>query len=252
MFLASSVCAEEVEFGGYTFERGAGDFASAVANFTFGDLAPTKSRFLDPQEVVGLPDYRSGVGAVSHGNGGKITLVFGRPPLAPSGDDAPDVVVFEVGRSSETSFLLISEDGENFIEIARLPQGTAATDIDAALVEAGVTAKSFPFVRITDEAGGTGGKGDTAGAEIDPVGLLSRVGDETTAPTLTSEASTSDLQSDEKIAAAKEAADAAARQRWQGIWRQSWNEAFNVNVVSTDEGAHLVIDLRDYFCTAAF
>lgn len=252
LLLGSGVCAQEVEHGGYTFKRGEGDFASRVADFTFGDPAPTKSRFLDPQEVVGLPDYRSGVGAVSLGNGGQVTLVFDGPPLTPSGDDAPDVVVFEVGSSGETSFLSISEDGENFIQIARLSQGTTATDIDAALAEAGVTATSFPFVRITDEAGGTGRKGDTAGADIDAVGLLSRLGDDTTGPTLTAEATMSGLQSDEETAAAKEAADATTRQRWQGLWRQSWNGGFTVNLVSTNEGAHLVINLRDFFCTAAF
>ncbi|MEM6624146.1 MAG: malectin domain-containing carbohydrate-binding protein [Pseudomonadota bacterium] len=51
---------------------------------------------------------------------------------------------------------------------------------------------------------------------------------------------------------AQAAADAAARQRWQGFWRQSWSGGYTVNVVSTDEGAHLVMKLKNTFCTAAF
>ncbi|MEM6663222.1 MAG: malectin domain-containing carbohydrate-binding protein [Pseudomonadota bacterium] len=51
---------------------------------------------------------------------------------------------------------------------------------------------------------------------------------------------------------AQVAADAAARKRWQGFWRQSWDGGYTVNIASTDEGAHMVMKLKNTFCTAAF
>lgn len=173
----SPALAQSIEVGGFIFEGGPLDFASDVASFTVGDPAPEERTFLDPREILGVPDYRNRIGAVSLGNGGEITLTFDGAPLAPSGNDDPDIVIFEIGSDRETSLLSISADGVTFIEIGRISQGTSATDIDAALAEQGITEVAFPYVRITDEAGGRGRSGDTAGADIDAVGLLTRVGD---------------------------------------------------------------------------
>ena len=180
--MGSPVFAQGIEVGGFVFEGGPEDFASGVASFIVGDPAPKERTFLEPNEILGVPDYRNRVGAVSLGNGGEITLTFDGAPLAPSGNDDPDIVIFEIGSDRETSLLSISADGETFIEIGRISQGTSATDIDAALAEQGITEVNFPFVRITDEAGGRGRSGKTAGADVDAVGLLTRAGDVTLDP----------------------------------------------------------------------
>jgi len=69
---------------------------------------------------------------------------------------------------------------------------------------------------------------------------------------------------EERLAAAAAAAE-AERLRWQGLWRANYSETqrslydrsvttrnYTVNLVSTAEGAHLIIRLKNLECTAAF
>ncbi len=168
---ATGLCAEEAEFGGFRFADAQRDFADRIASFAPGDPSATDRSFLDPAVALGAPDYRNRTGAVSLGNGGVLVVAFDDNRIVRSGDDAPDLVIFEVGSDEEASLIAVSADGRSFVDVARIEQGTVGVDIDAALARAGVTEAEFRYVRITDEAGGNGARGRTAGADIDAVGV---------------------------------------------------------------------------------
>ncbi len=195
--------AQSASFGGFEFQDAQRDFADRVVSFVPGTPAATDERFLDPEVVLGVPNYKSRRGAVSLGNGGTLIVAFDDNAIALSGDDAPDIVVFEVGSDEEASFVAISTDGDTFYDIGRIEQGTVGLDIDAPLQAAGVAETEFKFIRIMDEAGGNGAKGRTAGADIDAVGVLTytpaAMQDEEVAQTESDDAS-SDAASDQQTA----------------------------------------------------
>ncbi|MEM0947900.1 MAG: hypothetical protein AAGK37_10870 [Pseudomonadota bacterium] len=170
--LAQSASAEGVNFDGFSFKDAEREFASRVVAFRPGSPAATENSFLDPSNATGVPNYKSRKGAVSLGNGGVLVVAFDETPLRPGGDSSPDLVVFEVGSDEEASLIAISADGEQFFDVGRIEQGTVGVDIDEPLSVLGLPPQEYRYVRITDEAGGNGRRGKTAGADIDALGVL--------------------------------------------------------------------------------
>lgn len=129
----------------------------------------THANFIDPNSVLGAPDYSGGArgtGAYSLGISGRITVRMATP-FSGDGTAAFDIVIYEVGPATEDTLIEISPDKTTWTSIATTPGGTAGIDLDALGFGPAVT---FRFVRITD--GGGGSLPDpTAGADIDAIGV---------------------------------------------------------------------------------
>jgi len=167
---SAPLVAEPATYRGLTFEAGDISFADKVAGAEAGDPAASDREFTDPAKTLGPPDYRARKGAYSLGNGGSVTLAFEDNALYASGDERPDLAVFEIGSGREDSFAAVSPDGGTFIDVGLVEPGATGLDIDPALRAAGIDAgTAIRFVRLTDEAGGEGSSGRTAGADIDAV-----------------------------------------------------------------------------------
>ncbi|AFZ49765.1 VWD domain-containing protein [Dactylococcopsis salina] len=154
-------------------------------DFSDGNV-PTNENFTDPVVAVGAPDYNpdSETGSVSLGSGGRITLQFTDNVLTGSGDNQPDLRIFEVGPDVENTFVEISEDGEEFISIGEVAGDVSTLDIDASLEANEIDpATEFRFVRLQDnpEEGDSGG--GTPGADIDAIEVITPEAPTTDLPT---------------------------------------------------------------------
>lgn len=163
--------------GGTDFPQGAVSFADTVVSYSVGGGGVTAPH-QGPANALGVPDYTGSntCGAtcafVSLGDGGSIVLRFTDNLLTGSGDNAPDIWVFEVGPDIEDTFVDISKDGVLFTSVGKVFGSTAGIDIDA--FGFGV-ADQFAYVRLTDDTNEGGQSGATAGADIDAVGAISTV-----------------------------------------------------------------------------
>lgn len=174
VFLTGSALAEE--FGGIEFPNGVSSFADMVVSYEpgFGGGPEPSSCCTDPGTALGAPDYDGGDGEyVSLGRGGRITLAFTDNALTGSDDDTPDLHIFEIGPDVEDTFVAISKDGINFIDIGKVFGSTSSIDIDAFGFD---SSDRFFYVRLTDDPDEGGGSGATVGADIDAVGAITTVG----------------------------------------------------------------------------
>lgn len=154
--------------GGIEFPDGAASFADAVSDFFTGEnsLPPWN----DPNSALGVPDYVNPNGAYSLGVGGYIVLQFVDNSLTTSGDNTPDLHIFEIGGAIETFNVAISTLGVDWIDLGDLLGQPTSIDIDGA---AGVVAgEQYSFVRLTDVAGSLSGP-PFGEADIDAVGAIS-------------------------------------------------------------------------------
>ncbi len=181
LFAYGSANAATITAGGFTFDSS--DFADAVVDSNFGSPAPTESTFLDPNAALGAPDYSGSTrkGSYTLGSGGDITVRFIDNALTGSDSTDADLFIFEIGGDVEDTFVEISVDGIDFIDVGKVTGATSTIDIDPFLAAAGIDPfTKFFFVRLTDdpnegeEARG-GSLSTTVGADIDAIGALTSV-----------------------------------------------------------------------------
>jgi hypothetical protein len=160
---------------GIDFPDGAVSFADAVAAFNpvikNGDPI---TEALDSSQALGLPNHASGAyNYVSLGDGGSITLQFTDNSLTGSGDNGPDLWIFEIGPDVEDTFVEISKDNILWHSVGKVTGSTRSVDIDFYGFG---TSDLFSFVRLTDDPNLDDQSGDTVGADIDAVGAISSSG----------------------------------------------------------------------------
>jgi putative cell wall-binding protein len=148
-------------------------FADAVVRAGQGDPAATEE--IDPAEALGPPDCPSDVVcSYSMGFGGDLVLEFTDNVLSGSGDDRPDLFVYEVGPLVEATRLEVSEDGVTFTPLyvgdePTVEGATATVDVDAHGIGPDAAIR---FVRLVD-AGTTPSGAPYYGADIDAIGAIS-------------------------------------------------------------------------------
>jgi hypothetical protein len=167
-------CAHGELFSGVEFPTGSTSFADAVVMYEpsfSGGTIPT-GKWLDSKQALGIPNYTGGGdgnGAVSLGDGGRLTLQFIDNALIGSNDNSPDLYIFEVGPSVEDMFVEISKDGIHFNAVGKVFGSISSVDIDSF----GFTMSDrFYYVRLTDVFAGSGTE-SPIGADIDAVGAIS-------------------------------------------------------------------------------
>jgi len=162
-------------FGGIAFPQGVSSFADEVIDFDpffSGGPRATHPNLQDPAQALGAPDWNgdSETGAVTLGNGGRVTLRFRDNALTGSGTLAPDLHIFEVGGDVEATSVEISRDGVTWISIGQVAGATASLDIDHMGFG---PADAFKYVRLTDDPNqGNDSSPVYIGADIDAVGAI--------------------------------------------------------------------------------
>lgn len=148
-----------------SFKLGDSAFADSVSDYAPGDPAPDEDA-LDGELALGPPDYdKPGDGSYTTlGCSGQLVVQFTDNIVMDQ--PGPDLHVFEVGPDVEPTFVAISSDGENWLELGRIEGGRASLDIS----EVAEPDEVYRFVRLTDD--GEGCRGRWPGADIDAVGAL--------------------------------------------------------------------------------
>lgn len=166
-------------YGGQFFALGSAAFADVVTNYNpnFSNGPVPAVNLQNPSAALGVPDYTKTTepvgndGAVSLGRGGRLTLRFTNNRLTGSGDNKPDLMVFEVG-DSELVQVEVSSDGTNFTSVGTVSGANPTVDLDAFGFN---TSARLEYVRLTDVAGDGSVSGASVGADIDAVGALSSI-----------------------------------------------------------------------------
>jgi len=133
--------------GGIEFPDGNLSFADAVHFYDPGpDVA---ANYNAPLAALGRPDYSgNNFTAASLGEDGVLVLRFVDNSLTTSGDNAPDLHIFEVGGVTEWFNAAISTDASNWIDLGDVKGQPTSIDIDAV---SGVTAGTkYSYVKLTD------------------------------------------------------------------------------------------------------
>ncbi len=168
--LGSIASASAETFEGIEFPGGASSFADRVVKYEpnhGGGPAPT-GRWLDSSQATGAPNFE-GCCDTSLGRGGRITLQFIDNVLTGSGDEMPDLHIFEVGPDVEDTYVEISRDGKNFVSVGKVHGSISSVDIDA---HGFGPSDRFYYVRLTDDPEEGDSSGRSVGADIDAVGAI--------------------------------------------------------------------------------
>lgn len=147
------------------FNLGDSAFVDEAVSYRPGDPGPG-SDARDGALAVGAPDYgEPGDGSYTTlGCAGVLVLRFTDNVLM---DQAgPDLHVFEVGPNIEPTFVAISPDGEQWLDLGRIEGGEASLDI----ADVAESDDVYRFVRLTDDGEDCGSR--WPGADIDAVGAL--------------------------------------------------------------------------------
>lgn len=165
---AMATQAYAVPYQNVEFPDGAASFADSVVSYTPG--SDVGQGYNDPSDALGVPDYNSGNGSVSLGNGGELILQFTDNSLTASGDSAEDLWFFEIGPAVEWFNVGISTDNQTWIDLGDIRGQPSGIDIDA---NGNVVLGDFySFVRLRDilpnQSGSPFGE-----ADIDAVGAIS-------------------------------------------------------------------------------
>jgi len=141
----------------------------------------------DPTQALGVPDYSGDLEHITLG-AGFIKLGFTNNTLINSGNEEPDLFVFEVGPAVEGSAIelrplnsstediliansILDSDGDGFYEFGTIGGSTASVDIDSFFDGLETNSLQFDAIKIFDFEGGCGGS--TPGPDIDAVCALS-------------------------------------------------------------------------------
>ena len=173
-------------YGGVEFPEGEVSFADTVISYSpvIDEWDHPLADYRNPEVALGPPDFPGGYiydpGIfVSLGNGGSIILAFTDNSLSGGGDDKPDLWIFEIGGDVEATFVEISKNGEDWLDVGKVSGSTRGIDIDSFLKPDSYFFRPndrFSYVRLTDDPddGTPSGPGlPTPGADIDAVGAIS-------------------------------------------------------------------------------
>ncbi|MFN9462396.1 MAG: hypothetical protein ACK6B2_04250, partial [Planctomycetota bacterium] len=127
------------------------------------------SQVLGQPDYVGLTEPVAGDSVVSLGRGGSMVVQFADNYLTGSGDDQPDLAVYEVG-TSENVNVEVSYDGVVFTPVGTISGLIRYVDLDAFGFG---TDSLLRYVRLTDDPNQGPNGGVSPGADIDAVGALS-------------------------------------------------------------------------------
>ncbi|MBN2316998.1 MAG: fibro-slime domain-containing protein [Sedimentisphaerales bacterium] len=127
--------------------------------------------YADPIDALGIPDYSNNKGAVSLGDGGELILQFTDNSLTTSGDEKPDLHIFEIGGATEWMIISISTDVISWIPLGELRGQPTSIDIDN--VTGVVTGNKYSYVRIKDDPNRNQTGSPYGEADIDAVGAIS-------------------------------------------------------------------------------
>ena len=161
-------------------------FADFVISFE--QTCSSNTRF-NPEAAIGVGDhlegtYVSSAAYVSLGEGGSITLGFNNNLIVNSGDNNPDIWVFEIGPLVEASQIELRPFDQKTIDILKLEGipdtdsdgnfdfgviagSTSSLDIDSIVMGYLYSELRFDAIQITDVP--TVCEGNTPGADIDGV-----------------------------------------------------------------------------------
>lgn len=187
--------APKTMFYGVHFPAGEVSFADAVVSYepiiylNDEQLPNVQEPFNNPVSALGPPNSAnrdrslSSLSArhdVSLGLGGSITLRFTNNALTGSGDNKPDLWIFEAGEKTESVFVEISKDGKIWHSVGRTDEQRSGIDIDAY---GWGPEDYFAYVRLKDDP--EEGEHDGVrynnewigwgGADIDAVGAISSI-----------------------------------------------------------------------------
>jgi hypothetical protein len=166
-----------------------GAFATRVLAYDPGHggfPAPEGASFRDPDAALGTPDYARGEGAVALGQGGLLELEFDGCRLAPSGDDEPDLRVYEVGPLIERTMVwlrltdpaaiawgeALGDDRDGWVEVGVIEGAALDVDVDERLAPLDPDEVRFDALRLVDDVAEGGPSGNSPGADVDAVELL--------------------------------------------------------------------------------
>lgn len=175
---STAVQAAPVTYNGITFPAGDISFADEVVSYTVGS-GGVNAIYQDPDSALGAPDYPNGTPSTGHatlGAGGTIVLKFTNNALTGSNSAAHDLHIFEVGPDVEDTFVWISIDGTDWLDVGKVFGATSSIDIDPFLLAAGLDPfTQFFYVMLQDDPNEGQTSGASAGADIDAVGAISTV-----------------------------------------------------------------------------
>jgi len=168
-----SIAARATVYGGVDFPSGATSFADAVVSYapSYGGTTGPAVQYQTPLEALGVPTGSANSGFVTLGQGGRIVFKFTDNSLTGSGTSAFDLWIFEVGSDVEDTFVDISKDGNTWFSVGKVFGATSGIDIDSFGFD---TTDFFSYLRLTDDSlEGETGSGNSVGADIDAVGVIS-------------------------------------------------------------------------------
>ncbi len=142
-------------------------FADSVIYYKPGNPSPIE-KCRNGALALGIPDW-DGLdnNFTVLGRGGELVLYFKDNAIVNL--EGTDLYVFELGKYIEETFLSISKDGKNWIEIGKIGGGNAAVDLGDSIPGNEV----FRYLKLKDAASFTPqGKDSYPGADIDAVAAL--------------------------------------------------------------------------------
>lgn len=144
-----------------TIPGGAKSCAVKVVKFTKGVPWTTNPKAMDPQDILGTPDYNpTDLNHLTLGNNGVVVLEFGVYIYDGPGND---IYVFEVGPDVEATKVEVSSDLVNWIYVGDANGSISGVDMNGKVPADG----RYKYVRLTDLVTVKGG--GTPGADIDAV-----------------------------------------------------------------------------------
>ena len=172
----TALAAEDMEDVIYTDNRGnqitipggAKSCATKVVDFTAGDPWTSDERAMNPEDILGAPDYNSSTDEnyLCLGAYGSITLEF---DIFITDGEGIDIYVFEIGGHVEATKVEVSTDLVTWIEVGTAEGSLCGVDMNGKVPADG----KYKYVRITDIEGQSS---SWPGADIDAVaGLNAKV-----------------------------------------------------------------------------
>ena len=144
-----------------TIPGGAQSCATKVVSFTQGNPWTNDSKAMNPDDVLGVPDYdsKTETNYLCLGAGGVIVLEFG---IYIYDGDGMDIYVFEIGNDVEATKVEVSDDLKSWIYVGDASGSLSGVDLQGKVPANG----RYRYVRLTD----IDGKGSSwPGADIDAV-----------------------------------------------------------------------------------
>ena len=174
--LPMTVAAEDMEDVIYTDNRGnqiiipggAKSCATKVVDFSAGDPWTNDERAMNPDDILGVPDYdrNADTNYLCLGAYGSVTLEF---DIFITDGDGMDIYVFEIGPAVEATKVEVSSDLKNWIYVGDVDGSLSGVDLNGKVPTDG----KYKYVRITDIEGQSS---SWPGADIDAVaGLNAKV-----------------------------------------------------------------------------